>query len=206
MGLFRQKRNTKTIAERNPLRVLRDGDSLCCWGGKKDTLTDDITAVAGGGPWYHTAMFFWKRHDPFVIEMDRPEGREVPWVEWLQRREDQVDVFRVGVGHGYSREKAVRWMQENILGKPYGLLTIARFVRENNWLTGLFYRACADEDAPPPPDWVCSTSMAGADKYGGGVHPVRRLWIGDTNPTAYTRSFLRVYLFTVSGTAVKGGH
>jgi len=184
-----------------PLKRLRIADTLACRDGKI-VIGREFIRLAGRGSYYHIAMFSESEHGPSVIEMAEDHGgREVTWEQWISERDGFVDVFRPDYGgmHHYDRRGAMNWMRHNIVNQPYGHDVIRRFLRQDSWLTWWWNRPCLDENAPPPTTWVCSTAKACADKYGGGVSPVRGLWAGDVQPNDEARAQLNEYVMTVVG-------
>lgn len=193
-----ERRRFRLLFAPDPLREMKTADALFCRDGSG--FVRDVIEISGNGPYHHVARFFWDGRDPCVVEMhEKFGGRRVSWYDWLRERDDTVEVLRPDLYHvrGYDPQGAVDWMRKEIVGKPYGTDTIKRFGKQRNWITGWFNRANSNEDAPPPTDWVCSTGIAGSDKYGGGVHPVTRLWVGDVQPSALARCKLYDYVFTV---------
>ncbi|MGO8691651.1 MAG: hypothetical protein ACLQLG_18685 [Thermoguttaceae bacterium] len=192
--------------ESHPFPLLWDADTLACRSGSG--FQREVIEIEGHGPYYHVARFYRSTAGvPMIVEMfDDTGGRTMPLADWLAARaafvgglSEVVDVFRPDLfgSRGYQRRVAVEWMLRNIVGKPYGKATIRRFARQSSWLTCWWNPTCCNEDAPPPTDWVCSTSVAGSDKYGGGCHPVAGLWIGDTSPTALVRGHLYDYRLSI---------
>lgn len=196
-------RNATTLKlnlEGDPLRHLKDSDTLLCRDGSG--VARDFIRLAGGGPYYHVAKFYTvgRSREPMVVEMvEEFGGRHLPWAEWYGLRDDTVDVFRPDPfrKHRYDRDGAIEWMLDNIVGQPYGKDVIRRFARQQNWLTCWWNRPCTDVDAPPPATWVCSTAAACADLYGGGCQPVHALWVGDVMPIQLARGNLYEYQLTI---------
>ena len=182
--------------------AIQDGDCLLCLRGPSLDVTDRIIEIASGGPWHHAAMAYRGSAGLWVVEqLQSGGGRRVSFDKWLAARHDLVDVYRPDASGalGFRPAAAVAWMLTNVPGRPYDWETIHRFARQQSWLTCWWNLPCAAEDAPLPGRYVCSTAVAAACKVGGGVHPVSRLWVGDTTPTHLARCRLLDYQFTIPG-------
>jgi hypothetical protein len=196
--------------------AMQDGDCLLCLRGPTMDPTDRIIEIISGGPWHHAAMAYQEKTGRektgaeayrlcVVEQVQSGGGRKLPFDEWVRDRKDLIDVYRPDATHmrGFRARGAVEWMLANIPGKPYDWESIHRFARQESWLTCWWNVPCYAEDAPLPERFVCSTAVAAACKVGGGVHPVSRLWVGDTTPTHLARCRLLDYQFTIPGGAVK---
>lgn len=186
-----------------PTDRLETGDHLLCREGRG--ITRELITLAGGGPYYHAAQAYWEFDDHgrhrtrslWVVEMVEPTGGlSLPWEEWLATRDDVVDVYRPTAA-GYNARRAVDWMLDNIVGQPYGFDVIRRLARQQGAVCRFFHRPNTNPYDTPPLSWVCSTSIACADQYGGGCVAVPMLWPGDVMPTQLARSPLVDYEFTI---------
>ena len=198
---------TKIVIEKDPIAQMLDGDTLACRAGTG--FSRDVIEIAEHGAPYHIACFYRNVAGlPWVVEMfEGVGGRRMPFDAWILQRANYsgsaseiIDVYRPDTfcDRHYDRQGAVGWMLQNIVGQPYGKATIRRFAAQASWITCWWNRACTDEDAPRPTDWVCSTAKAGADKYGGGVQPVEGLWVGDTKPGPLVQGHLYDYRLSIS--------
>lgn len=196
-------RERQLVAYRHAQHELDDGDlvlfrprplkglgllSLKSWKG---ALFGAAITTAGRSPYSHAGKLVKVRGRWFVAEMvEVYGGRLWPLERYAQTHSGLIDVFKPNHRSFDARGSVDRMLA--FVGRPYGYRALLRAALLRTPVVRHVIEPLRLQDDEVLGDWplFCSSAVAYADSYGGGVDPVPELDIARTEPGDLARGVL----------------
>jgi hypothetical protein len=173
------------------LSAVRDAD-LLLW------RRSGVVARIGRGEHSHAALAAWWDGELFALEVTPCYGgRAVSLAAMVRRWPGCIDLFQAdpdGRFPEFDRAAAVQAMKQ-LMGQPYGYLTLVRIILRRLPLVRLIVPAVTTDAERLGPPAVCSQAVAWATRA-GGVDPVPFLADRFTEPADLARSLFYRYRLT----------